>query len=123
MPVRLILAGSSAHAPEGQRVAAAAAALTAMVSAAAASSSQKVLARVRSFVHSEIGRCGADGDGQRGGGKQQPEGTGEGAELRPFRVQCVPHASLRRSRKAARARASAAQAQVTANPAHGASGK
>ena len=89
--MRLTLAGSSAQAPEGHRVAAAAAALTAMVSAAAASSSQEVLATVRSFVHSA---CSAR-----------------------F------HASLRRTRKAARASASAAQAQLTASPAHGASGK
>jgi hypothetical protein len=52
MPVRLILAGSSAQPPDGHRVAAAAAALTAAVSAVAASSSPQVLVSVRSFVHS-----------------------------------------------------------------------
>ena len=79
------------------------------------------------------GRRGTDRDGQRRGAEQQPAGAGQGAQLGPLGVQRIDHgdggrrgqashASLRRSRIAARARASSAYPQSTANPAHGASG-
>ena len=52
IPVRLILARSWLHPPEGQSTAADAAALTPTVSTTAARHSQPVPATVRSFVHS-----------------------------------------------------------------------
>jgi len=53
---------------------------------------------------------------------RSPAVPGGRAQLRPFRVQRVPHASLRRSRSAATPRASTAHAHITAKPVHGASG-
>src|ERR1700727_2425882 len=52
VPVRLILAGSTLHPPDGQVVAEVAAALTATVRRMGAASSQGVPGRVRSLVHS-----------------------------------------------------------------------
>ena len=98
IPVRLSLAVSTGQAvPAGHRTAAVAAALTATVSATAPASSQAGPDTVRSLVHSA---CSAS---------RRPVTSARHAMGGPAVCgQGLAHASLRRSRKTARPRASAA---------------
>ena len=113
MPDRATLAGSCPQPAAWQLTAAAAPAPTAAVSAMTASSSHQVPASVRSLVHSARSAV-ANGPGT--------DSARSGANLGDSSKHGNVHASLRFSVQAARARATAAQAQSTAKPAHGASG-
>ena len=52
-------------------------------------------------------RGGAEGDGERDGGKEQPRAPGHGAQLRPLGVHGEAHTSRRRTRYVASPRAHA----------------